>query len=115
MVGMRGEPRLGAAGPRQRMRLAALLSFCLLVLLPLHTFTTSPPLWCGNRRTIPRMEGASFMLKSKEWEGGVGVREPTGRDLVCKILKPQQAIFFRADSRALSGCQLKGIESALLP
>lgn len=55
------------------------------------------------------------MLKSKEWEGGVGVREPTGRDLVCKILKPQQAIFFRADSRALSGCQLKGIESALLP
>lgn len=61
------------------------------------------------------MEGASLMLKSKEWEGGVGVREQTGRELVCQILKPQQAIFFRADSWALSGCQLKGIESALLP
>lgn len=90
---MRGEPRLGAAGSRQRMRLAALLSFCLLALLQLHTFTTSPPLWCGNGRTIPRMEGASSMLRSKEWEGGVGVREQTGRELVCKILKAHQAIF----------------------
>ena len=40
------------------------------------------PLWCGNGGgggTVLRIEGASFVLGSKEWKGGVGAESKRGR------------------------------------
>lgn len=98
---------VGAAGPRQRMLFAALLSLCLLALLQRHTFTAWPPLWCGNEHNPKNGRCLVYAeVKGTGWRSRAGERagrEPAGSSFVglcAPAPGPFQAVSYRVLSQA---------------
>lgn len=95
MVGMQGIGGKGSLPARGELKLGQLdegkvmdLLLSSSSFLPLCSSPTTHVLCFALSRkqgTVLRIEVASFTLRSKEWKGGFGGREKTGRELVWRF------------------------------